>query len=105
MALVVVYVSDLMLASRVVEPLRSAGHDAVVAGFPDRAVEADVVVCDLDEVDPVEVAALERPTLAFFSHLDVEKGRAGREAGIGLVVPRSRMAREIVPLVNGLVDA
>ena len=105
MALVVAYVSDLMLASRVAEPLRSSGHDVVVASFPDRAEEADVVVCDLDEVDPVAAVALGRPTLGFHSHLDVETGGRAREAGFDLVVPRSRMAREVVELVSGLVEA
>lgn len=104
MALVVAYVPDLMLASRVSEPLRSAGHEVVVADFPDRADEADVLVCDLDQVDPVEAAQLGRPTLGFYSHLDVETGRAGREAGLALVVPRSRMARDIIGLVADLTE-
>lgn len=105
MALVVAYVSDLMLASRVAEPLRSAGHEVVVADFPDRSGDADVLVCDLDQVDPAEIVSLGRPTLGFHSHLDVETGRAAREAGLALVVPRSRMAREIVTLVEGLAEA
>lgn len=104
MALVVAYVTDLMLASRVTEPLRSSGHEVVVASFPDRAAEADVLVCDLDEVDSSAVAALGRPTLGFHSHLDVETGRRAREAGVDLVVPRSRMAREVVELVSGLAE-
>ena len=104
MALVVAYVPDLMLASRVAEPLRSVGHEVVLATYPDRSDEADVIVCDLDEVDSVAIAALGRPTLGFHSHLDVETGRAAREAGLDLVVPRSRMAREITELVSGLTD-
>ena len=102
MALVVAYVPDLMLVSRVVEPLRAAGHEVITVSFPERADEAEVIVCDLDEVDPVAVAGFGRPTLGFFSHLDVETGRAGREAGLDLVVPRSRMSREIVDLVGRL---
>lgn len=104
MARVVVYVSDLMLASRVIEPLRAAGHEAVTADLPDRADEADVIVCDLDQIDPHEAAALGRPTLGFYSHLDVETGNSGRDAGLALVVPRSRMSREIVSLVEGLAE-
>lgn len=102
MALVIVFVPDLMLASRVVEPLRAAGHEAITATFPDRAGEADVIVCDLDEVDPVAAAGLGKPTLGFYSHLDVDTGRSAREAGLELVVPRSRMSREITGLVEGL---
>ena len=102
MALIVAYVPDLMLASRVAEPLRSAGHEVVLTTFPGRAEEADVLICDLDEVDAVEVAGLGRPTLGFYSHIDVETGRAAREAGLEIVVPRSRMAREIIDLVDRL---
>jgi hypothetical protein len=101
-ALIVAYVSDLMLASRVAEPLRSAGHEVVLTKFPARADEADVLICDLDEVDAIEVADLARPTLGFYSHIDVETGRAAREAGLEIVVPRSRMAREILELVDRL---
>jgi hypothetical protein len=105
-ALIVAFVPDLMLASRVGESLRAAGHEVVPgnpsspAGLP---AEADLVVCDLDTVDPGEVAALPVPALGFYSHVDVETRRLALDAGIDVVVPRSRMARELPQLIEGMV--
>jgi len=105
-ALIVALVPDLMLASRVGESLRAAGHE-VVAGSTSTTVElpegADLVVCDLDAVDPVAVAALPVPSLGFHSHVDVETRRQALEAGVDVVVPRSRMARELPDLVRRLL--
>jgi hypothetical protein len=102
-ARVLAIVPDLMLSSRVAESLRSAGHDvAVVQSLPD-LVEADVLVCDLDAVDPKEVARADAPSLGFYSHVDVETKSAADAAGIDLVVPRSRMARELPQLVDKLL--
>ena len=105
MARVVAVVADLMLSSRVAEGLGAAGHEVeVVAELPD-AVDADLVVCDLDAVDPVSVSAAGPPVLGFYSHVDVETRRAAERAGVDLVVPRSRMARELPALVEGLLAA
>jgi hypothetical protein len=102
-ARILAIVPDLMLSSRVAESLRSAGHDvAVVQSLPD-PVEADVLVCDLDAVDVEEVAQADAPTLGFYSHVDVETKNAADAAGIDLVVPRSRMARELPQLVDKLL--
>jgi hypothetical protein len=102
-ARVLAIVPDLMLSSRVEESLRSAGHDvSVVQGLPD-PVEADVLVCDLDVVDAKEVAQAGVPTLGFYSHVDVETKNAADAAGVDLVVPRSRMARELPQLVDKLL--
>ena len=103
MARVLAIVTDLMLSSRVEESLRSAGHDvAVMHSLPD-PVEADVLVCDLDAVDVEEVAQTDVPTLGFYSHVDVETKNAAAAAGVDLVVPRSRMARELPQLVEKLL--
>ncbi len=103
MARVLAIVPDLMLASRVQESLRSAGHDvSVVASMP-AAVEADVLVCDLDAVAAGEVAQASVPTLGFYSHVEVETRREAEAAGLDLAVPRSRMARELPQLVERLL--
>lgn len=109
MARILASVSDLMLASRVAEPLKAAGYDVTVrapdgGSLPD-VIDADLVVCDLDVTDPEPVAALDVPSIGFYSHLDVETGRRAREAGIDLVIPRSRMARELPVLVERLLAA
>jgi len=102
-ARVLAIVPDLMLASRVEESLRSAGHDvSVVASLPDSA-ETDLLVCDLDAVEAGEIARAGAPVLGFYSHVDVETKQAAEAAGVDLVVPRSRMARELPQLVDRLL--
>jgi hypothetical protein len=103
-AQIVAVVSDLMLASRVQEGLKAAGHEvAVVPALPNPLV-ADAIVCDLDSVDAASVAAAGRPSLGFYSHVDVETKQAAEAAGLDLVVPRSRMARELPQLVERLLS-
>jgi hypothetical protein len=104
-ARVLAIVPDLMLASRVQESLRAAGHEVTVeAALPD-PIEADAIVCDLDAVDPMQVAGVAVPALGFYSHVDVETRREAEAAGIDKVVPRSRMSRELPELLQELLSA
>ncbi len=103
MATVAVFVEDLMLASRAFESLGAAGHQTVNARTPEDAEGADLVVCDLDTVDHAEMAGLGLPVIGFHSHLDQETRRRADEAGVDLVVPRSRMARELPSLVSRFI--
>ncbi len=43
------------------------------------------------------------PALGFYSHVDVDARKRAEEAGIDLVVPRSRMARELPALAERLL--
>jgi len=63
----------------------------------------EMVVCDRDGVGPGQVSALPAPAIGFYSHVDVETRDRGREAGLDLVVPRSRMARELPGLAERLL--
>ncbi len=104
MARVLAAIPDLMLSSRVVESLSAAGHRVdVVASLPE-STDAEVLVCDLDAVDPEAAAEAGLPSLGFYSHVDVETRRAAEAAGVDVVVPRSRMARELPKLVDGLLE-
>jgi hypothetical protein len=106
MAQVVSVAEDLMLASRVDATLTAAGHHVVLARSLDAATleGADVVVADLDAVaDLKELGALALPTLGYYSHVDADTRKAALDAGVDLVVPRSRMARELPALVDGLL--
>ena len=103
MARVLAVVADLMLASRVEGGLRAAGHTVTVAPSLPAEADADLLVCDLDAVDPDAVAATGIPSLGFYSHVDVEARKRAEEAGIDLVVPRSRMARELPALAERLL--
>ena len=103
MARVLGCVADLMLASRVKEMLTASGHEVTIASvLPDR-VDADLIVCDLDSTDPEAVAALGLPSIGFYSHTDIETRSRATEAGVDLVVPRSRMVRELPQLADGLL--
>jgi hypothetical protein len=109
---VVALAPDLFFAAKIQETLRAAGHFVDVRATMDSAVEvaegADVVVADLhaEDLDP---ALLRRrlpgkAILGFYSHVDVEVKQRAEQAGFDLVVPRSRMAREMPELVAGLVS-
>lgn len=104
MARVLAVAADLILASRVEGSLRTAGHVVTVAPSLPAETDAEVVVCDLDAVDAAAVAALAMPSLGFYSHVDVDARRRAEEAGIDVVVPRSRMSRELPDLVQRLLD-
>lgn len=104
MARILVVVPDLMLASRAGEGLRAAGHEVSAASALPEATDADAIVCDLDAVDAEAVASLGIPALGFYSHVDVETKQRGEAARLALVVPRSRMARELPRLIDGLLD-
>jgi hypothetical protein len=104
-ARVLAVVPDLMLSSRVVESLSAAGHEVEVSSALPESSDAEAIVCDLDAVDPAAVAAVGLPSLGFYSHVDVEVRRRAQAAGVEVVVPRSRMARELPALVRGLLTA
>jgi hypothetical protein len=106
LALIVAFVPDLMLSSRVSGALSAAGHDVVAgaeSGAPELPPGAELVVCDLEAVDSAAIAALGVPSLGFYSHVDVDTRRRALADGVDLVVPRSRMARELPDLVAGML--
>ena len=103
MAEIFACVADLMLASRVKESLTAAGHDVTLSAKLPERVDSDLIVCDLDSTDAAAIAAQEPPSIGFYSHTDVETRRLALEAGVDLVIPRSRMARELPALVAGLL--
>jgi hypothetical protein len=106
-ARVLVLVPDLMLASRVEATLAGAGHEVVMGsetpgGSP---AQADIVVADVGDVDPALVAGKGVPVLGTYRHTDPATRARAEAAGIELVVPRSRLARELTELVDRLLSA
>jgi DNA-binding NtrC family response regulator len=110
---------DLLFGSKVEGALALAGHTVVRFATADKLRVAapfqDLVIFDLtaEGIDGPDLLAVMRehdeidaatPTLGYYSHVDVETRRRAVEAGFGLVVPRSRMAREGAALVEGLLD-
>jgi hypothetical protein len=99
--------TDLLLGSKVEAMLSAAGHDVTLS--PSLAAASlegtNLIVADLDAEDPDALAGAGIPVLGYYSHVNAETKQAADAAGITLAVPRSRMARELVTLTAGLLDA
>jgi hypothetical protein len=104
MARVAAVVPDLFFASKVKETLTAAGHEVttVPPGVP---FEADVLIVDLDAAGADIERPAGTPSLGFYSHIDVDTRTRAEEAGFDLVVPRSRMAREMPALVARMLSS
>lgn len=106
MARVVAVASDLMLGSKVEATLIAAGHEVSVA----RSMQeggwdgADLLVADLDMENPEALVGLGMPVLGYYSHVNAETRDAAEAAGVDLVVPRSRLARELPQLAARLLS-
>ncbi|HEX7059926.1 MAG TPA: hypothetical protein VF176_08770 [Solirubrobacterales bacterium] len=105
MARVVAVATDLLLGSKVEATLRAAGHDVVLSPSLAEAPleDAELLVADLDTEPAEALVGLGIPVLGYYSHVDIDTRRAAEAAGVDLVVPRSRMARELPQLVDGLL--
>jgi hypothetical protein len=101
MARIASLVQDLILASRVRTSLEASGHEVEQdTGLPDELDGIDLVVADLDAVAPEKLGELGVPVIGFYQHTDVETKTRAEEAGLAVVVPRSRMVRELPELVK-----
>ncbi len=105
MARVLAISSDLLLGSKVEAMLRAASHEVTMAPSPDSShlEGADLIVADLDAVDAPALVDHGIPVLGYYSHVDVETKQRAEAAGVDLVIPRSRMSRELPKLVTKLL--
>jgi hypothetical protein len=106
MARVVAVAPDLLLGSKIEGMLGAAGHDATLSPSLVAAPldDAELLVADLDEESPEALAGLGIPVLGYYSHVNAETRRAAEAAGVDLVVPRSKLVRELPQLVEGLLS-
>jgi hypothetical protein len=95
---------DLFFASKVKETLTAAGHDVTIVP-PGEVFEADLLIVDLDSTGDEVALPTDAPRLGFYSHVDVETRKRAEDSGFDLVVPRSRMAREMPALVERLLGS
>jgi DNA-binding response OmpR family regulator len=110
---------DLLFGSKVQGALEIAGHTVARFATGERLRVAaqfhDVVIFDLtaEGIDGPDLLHAMREhgeleegtaTLGYYSHVDTETRTRALEAGFARVVPRSRMARETVALVEGLLS-
>jgi hypothetical protein len=109
LARVVAFIPDLLFGSNVVGALGAAGHSVALVSDPGSSSgSADLLIIDLTadvEERLASVAGLlgSVPSLAFYSHVEADVRDRARAAGVDLVVPRSRMAREGPALVERLL--
>ena len=106
MARVLAVAPDLMFASKVEATLGAAGHEVALAPSLQEGGwdGVDLIVADLDSENPEALVGLGMPVLGYYSHVNVETREAAEAAGIDLVVPRSRLARELPQLAERLVS-
>ena len=112
MARVVAFVPDLLFGSHVTGAARAAGQDPVLASDIETVRRelptAQLLIVDLTadpgrRIQEVTEIGVEVPVLAFYSHVEPDVRAAAEAAGFGLVVPRSRMAREGAALIERLL--
>lgn len=98
--------ADLMLGSKVEAQLSAAGHEVTTAASIEESTweGVELIVADLDVENPEALVGLGMPVLGYYSHVDVETKEAAEAAGVDLVVPRSRMARELPALAGKLLS-
>ena len=105
MARVVAIAADLMLGSRVEATLSAAGHEVTLSPSLQEAPldEAELIVADLDVGDPEALVGSGCRCSATTRTSTSRPARRPRRPGIDLVVPRSRMARELPELAERLL--
>jgi hypothetical protein len=98
--------ADLMLGSKVEATLVAAGHEVTLSpSLAEAPLEgAELLVADLETENPEALVGLGVPVLGYYSHVEVETRSTAEAAGVDLVVPRSRMARELPDLVERLLS-
>jgi hypothetical protein len=105
-ARVVAVAADLMLGSKVDATLTAAGHEVTLSPSLQEAPldRADLIVADLEVENPEALVGLGVPVLGYYSHVNTDTRATAEAAGIDLVVPRSRLARELPALAERLLQ-
>lgn len=106
MARVIAIAPDLLFGSKIEATLSAAGHEVVLTPALAEARElerTDLLIADLDRENAEALVGFGMPVLGFYSHVEVATREAAEAAGVDLVVPRSRMAREMPQLVEKLL--
>jgi len=103
----VLAVADLMLGSKVEATLTAAGHEVVLSPSLQEAdfEGVELLVADLDVENAEALVGLGMPVLGFYSHVNAETREVAEAAGVDLVVPRSRLAREMPDLAARLLSS
>jgi len=106
-AQIVVIAPELLLGTRIQETLSAAGHEVTLSpSASDASLDAaELLIVDVERESPEAVVGLGIPVLGFYPHTNAKLRQAAEAAGVDLVVPRSRLAREMPELVETLLGA
>jgi hypothetical protein len=104
-ARIVVIAPELLLGTKVQETLTAAGHEVTLSPSAGEAAldDAELLVADLERENPEAVVGLGMPVLGFYPHTDAELRQNAEAVGVDLVVPRSKLVREMPELVERLL--
>jgi hypothetical protein len=95
---------DLLFGSNLQAQLLAAGYEVGLGLGVEPGCAAVVADLTVDARSRIEaLAGVEVPVLAFYSHVEADVRDLALAAGIAIVVPRSRMAREAPALVEQLL--
>jgi hypothetical protein len=105
MARIVVIAPELLLGTKVSETLTAVGHEVTLSPSAAEAPldEADLLVADLERTQPDALVGLGMPVLGYYPHTDVELRKTAEAAAVDLIVPRSKLVREMPQLVEQLL--
>lgn len=111
-AKVVLLSQDLMFGSKVEGMIRAAQAEPVLTQTPEQALEAakaaPLLIVDLtaDTFDGIQtVAPAPTTTIGFYAHTDDETRSKALASGFEKVVPRSKMMREGVEIIQSFIGA
>ena len=104
---VLAVVRDLMFSSRITQAGRHAGSEVKVVRDPATLAgrEGRMVIADLNLDGAMEAAAAwkartNRPAIGFVQHVDTDRIRAARAAGLDAVMPRSQFVVQLPDLLR-----
>jgi hypothetical protein len=104
MARLQIFSDDLLFGSNLQAQLLAAGYEVGLGLGVEPGCAAVVADLTVDARSRIEaLAGVEVPVLAFYSHVEADVRDLALAAGIAIVVPRSRMAREAPALVEQLL--
>ena len=107
MARVVAVAADLLLGSKVEAMLSAAGHDVdpVLRRWPRLTPRRRTWWSPTSTPrTPRRWSRLGVPVIGYYSHVEVETRRAAEAAGVLVIVPRSRMVRELPELAASVLS-
>ncbi|HTQ11743.1 MAG TPA: hypothetical protein VMI31_16905 [Fimbriimonadaceae bacterium] len=104
---ILVFESNLMWSSRLLQSLRKLGHEPVLMSKAPESgdgAEAAIVNLGATDLDPVALAAklheLEIPVVAHAGHKEKELHALGREAGVDILATNSELTFKLESLLD-----